>query len=201
MQKFTYNEDQASQIGGGQYITKSGGYDFKITRAEFSFNDQTKGESLELDLEDREGLKCNYISINFIKNNGEQNEFGQKMIQAIMGCVGVQGLSNNNGQCAELSGRYLKGVVQRVDYTKSTGANAGQDGYKFDFKLPANIKTGKTVKETRDNSEAKSFDSYASSITDKDERSSSQNMAGSYQQAPKVNPQEPTIDFDDDIPF
>ena len=32
-------------------------------------------------------------------------------------------------------------------------------------------------------------------------QNSEQNMAGSYQQAPKVNPQEPTIDFDDDLPF
>ena len=113
------------------------------------------------------------------------------------------------GNCPELMGKFMKGVVQRVDYTKQSGANAGQDGYKFDFKLPANIKSGKTVKESKDNSEAKSFNSYAGSIEDKDERVVNQapqnqsQYAGNGGFAPSIPQQqqnEASMDFDD-IPF
>lgn len=201
MNKFNYNQEEAAQIGGGQYVTKSGGYDFKVVRAQFTKSPNNSAEFLELDFETREGLKLNYVSINFVKGDGNQNEFGNKMIQAIMGATGVQQLSiGNEGNCPELFNKGLKGVVQRIDYTKQSGANAGQDGYKFEFKLPANIQTGKTVKETISNSEAKSFSQYADSIEDKDER----NTATAREQtnaAVSNNVADPTVDFDDDIPF
>ena len=140
------------------------------------------------------------------------------MIQAIMGSTGASQLSaDGNGNVPELFGKYLKAVVQRVDYTKQSGAKAGQDGYKFDFKLPANMQTGKTVKEQVDNSEAKSFKQYSESITDKDERTVPQVGAGYPAQASQKSQQQstyaqqsrgvshnqnqPTADFDDDIPF
>ena len=141
---FTYSQEMATQIGnGGQYVTTSGGYDLKIVRAQF-----VNGKALELDFETREGLKLNYVSINYTKNDGQPNEFGQKMIHAIMGCCGANQLTQDaNGNIPELFGKLIKAVVQRVDYTKTSGANAGQDGYKFDFKMPAMMSTGQTIKE------------------------------------------------------
>jgi hypothetical protein len=212
MNEFTYNEELATQIGGGSYVTKSGGYDFKVTRAEFATGQNGNSKALELDLETRDGLKCNYLSINYVKNDGNANEFGQKMINAIMGCALVQNLTNQNGNCPELFGKYFKGIVQRIDYTKQSGPNAGQDGYKFEFKLPANIQSGKTVKEAKDESEAKSFASYADSIEDKDERTVNQggfqnqtpNQGNSHNFDNSKPPQQPngaSVEFDDDIPF
>ncbi len=214
MNKFNYNQELAEQIGGGSYVTKSGGYDLKIVRAEFRKSPNNQSEFLEFDFETREGLKLNYVSINFIKGDGTQNEFGNKMINAIMGCVNVQNLSlGNDGSCPELFNKALKAVVQRVDYTKQSGENAGQDGYKFEFKLPANIQTGKTVKEAISNSEAKSFSSYAETIEDKDTRTAPQ-AAGFSATRPmdeamvqnginrtNQNNQPTDVDFDDDIPF
>lgn len=207
---FMYNQEQASQIGGGSYVTKSGGYDFKVTRSQFTGSQNSQAKALELDLETRDGLKCNYISINYIAGNGQPNEFGNKMIQAIMGSVGVNQLSDNQGNCPELFGKFLKAVVQRVDFTKTSGVKAGQDGYKFDFKLPANMQTGKTVKETVNNEEAKAFKQYAETVTDKDERtapiqSNKSTVTGTVQRQPSPSPQQgfnqPSADFDDDIPF
>ena len=193
---FQYNQQEAAQIGGSQYVTKSGGYDFKIVRAQFVNN-----KSLELDLETREGLKCNYVSINYTKNDGSLNDYGNKMIMAIMGCVGAQQLTaDQQGNVPELFGKYLKAVVQRVDYTKQSGANAGQDGYKFDFKMPANLQTGKTVKEQLDNSEAKAFNQYASTITDKDERSAT-GATPCHNSPSQAQYNEPPTNFDDDIAF
>jgi hypothetical protein len=209
MNKFNYNEELATQIGAGQYVTKSGGYDLKIVRAQFTKSTNNNAEFLELDFETREGLKLNYVSVNFMKGNGETNDFGMKMINAIMGCANVQNLTQaNEGHCPELFNKGIKGVVQRVDYTKQSGPKAGEDGYKFELKLPANIGTGRTVKETSTNSAATAFDQYAGSVEDKDTRTIGQpaQQQGYTQQAQpnqqaKVNPQEPSIDFDDDIPF
>ncbi|AUR89645.1 hypothetical protein NVP1127O_53 [Vibrio phage 1.127.O._10N.286.52.E12] len=164
---FTYNQEMATQIGnGGQYVTTSGGYDLKIVRAQF-----VNGKALEFDFETRDGLKLNYVSINYTKNDGQPNEFGQKMIHAIMGCCGANQLTQDaNGNIPELFGKFIKAVVQRVDYTKTSGVNAGQDGYKFDFKMPAMMSTGQTIKEYVEQKQAESFDKYASTIEDKDDR-------------------------------
>ena len=208
MNKFNYNEELASQIGGGQYVTKSGGYDFKVVRAQFTKSPSNNAEFLEFDFETREGLKLNYVSINFTKGDGNPNEFGNKMINAIMGAIGIQNLTmGNDGNCPELFNKGLKGIVQRVDYTRQSGEKAGQDGYKFEFKLPANIQTGKTVKETSTNAPATSFDQYASSIVDKDERTQGAEFSRPMDQAmaqsgvTSNNQPDSGVDFDDDIPF
>jgi hypothetical protein len=211
MNKFNYNEELASQIGGGQYVTKSGGYDFKIVRAQFTKSSNNNAEFLEFDFETREGLKLNYVSINFTKGDGNPNEFGNKMINAIMGAIGIQNLTlGNDGNCPELFNKGLKGVVQRVDYTRQSGEKAGQDGYRFEFKLPANINTGKTVKEATTNSPATSFDQYAGSVEDKDDRTQGTGfqrpMDGAMAQNGVASNQMqagPDIgdSFDDDIPF
>tara|TARA_R110000744_G_scaffold377890_1_gene493379 strand:- start:1113 stop:1721 length:609 start_codon:yes stop_codon:yes gene_type:complete len=202
MNKFNYNEQLATQIGAGQYVTKSGGYDLKIVRSQFTKSNNNNAEFLELDFETREGLKLNYVSINFVNGKGEENAFGMKMINAIMGCANVQNLTQaNDGSCPELFNKGIKAVVQRVDYTKQSGQNAGQDGYKFELKLPANIGTGRTVKETSTNATATAFDQYASSIEDKDERTAPQ----ANQQSGGFNSQQAAPDvgdsFSDDIPF
>lgn len=197
---FTYNQEEAAQIGGGgQYVTESGGYDLQVERAQFK-----DGKFLEFDFKTRDGKLLNYVSINYVKNDGQPNQYGQQMIQAIMGCIGVQSLSvaDNEGNVPELKGKQLKGVVQRVNYIKQSGEKAGQEGYKFDFKLPANIQTGKTVKEQIDNKPAEAFAKYAETITDKDDTQRGGAQGGDYSESQHSAPQYDDLpDFDDDIPF
>lgn len=201
---FTYNQDLATQINGAGGGYHSGGYDLKITRSQMT----NEGKHIEFDFEAREGQKFNYVSINIVRNDGQPNEFGQKMVNAIMGCVGVNQLTCDQvGNIPELFGKYVKGVLQRIDYTKQSGANAGQDGFKFEFKLPASIKDGRTVKEMVENKPAEAFQKYADSIEDKDERGNApkpnQQSYNSPQQPQQQTPQynEPPMDFDDEIPF
>jgi len=199
---FNYNQEEAAQIGGSSYVSKSGGYDFKVVSAKFVNSTNSQARALEMDLETRDGLKCNYISINFVNGQGQPNPYGNKLIQAIMGCSGTQQLNEDQqGDCPNLIGKFFKAVVQRIDYTK----NNGGDGYKFEIKLPAHIQTSKTVKETIDNSAASAFDKYAASIEDKDERTQS---APTQHQRENSQPQSTApqyndvpMDFDDDIPF
>lgn len=199
---FTYNQEEAAQIGGGSYLTKSGGYDFKVISAKFTNSQNSQARFLEMDLETREGLKCNYVSINFLNGQGQANEYGSKMINAIMGVTGIQQLNElQDGSCPNLIGANFKAVVQRVDYTK----NNNEDGYKFEFKLPAHISTGKTVKEQLDGQPASSFEKYASTIEDKDERTQqAQNHQAAQHGMNHQSPQYSSIpeEFDDsDIPF
>jgi len=213
---FTYNQEQATQVGAGQYISKSGGYGFKITRAVFtnSASQQSQARFLEMDFVTQDGQKCNYVSICFVKGDGTQLDFGNNMIQAIMGCAGAVNLTQDQkGNCPELLNKGLKAVVQRVDYTK----NNGDDGYKFELKLPANFTTGQTIKEKVSGSSAKAFQAYADSIEDKDERkpkqtgaqqqswgnAPAQQSAPAYQKSQQAPAQynDPSMDFDDDIPF
>lgn len=207
---FTYNQEQAATVGAGQYVTKSGGFDVKVVRA-ITTKSQTQGSQaqfLEMDLETREGQKCNYVSICFVKGDGTQLEFGNKLIQAIMGCAGIQYLTaDQNGNCNELLQKNFKAILQRVDFTK----NNGTDGYKFELKLPA-LMTGQTIQEQLAGKPAQAFASYAESVEDKDERKAvNSNQAANYGAAPAQHapqmapayqgaPAGQGADFDD-IPF
>lgn len=183
-QLFTYNQEQAAQVGASQYVSKSGGYDVKVTRA-IATKSQTQGSQaqfLELDLETREGQKCNYVKICFMKADGSQLDFGNQLIQSVMGCAGVQYLTvDQNGNCNELLNKQFKAVLQRVDFSKSDGT----DGYKFDLKLPA-LMTGQTIQEQLASKQAQAFASYAGTIEDKDERKT--NSQATSQQPPKMAP-------------
>lgn len=204
---FTYNQEQAIQTGGGQWVLESGGYDLKIIRASFtkSQSANSRAEFLELDVETREGAKCNYISICYTKGDGTSLDFGHNAIQSLMGCSGAQALTvDNNGNCPDLINKTFKGILQRVDYSK----NNGQDGFKFELKLCANVQTGQTMKEHVEQKQAAAFAEYASSVTNKDERKSQSSVGQSggcsQQQSQQVSSSgynAPTPDFSDDIPF
>lgn len=200
-QLFTYNQEQAATVGAGQYVTKSGGYDVKVVRA-VATKSQTQGSQaqfIELDIETREGQKCNYISICFVKGDGTKLDFGNKLIQAIMGCAGIQSLTiDQQGNATELLNKSFKAILQRVDFTK----NNGEDGYKFELKLPA-LMSGQTIQEQLSGKQAQAFKSYADSVEDKDERKPA---SATQQKAPVTSyGVEPagyaTVSDLDDIPF
>jgi hypothetical protein len=207
---FTYNQEQAAQVGAGQWVTKSGGYDVKVASAMFT-KSKTQGSQaqfLEMNFETRDGQKCNYVTICYVKGDGTQLDFGQKMVQAVMGSAGVQNLTvDANGNCPELLGKSFKAILQRTDYTNGSG----EDKYKFEIKLAA-LMTGQTIQEQLGSKQAQAFAAYADSVEDQDKRT--QPQAGGFgNQAPNQGnshnfdnskPQQANgtgVDFDDDIPF
>lgn len=206
MNVFTYNQEQAKTVGAGEWITKSGGYDLSVVRAQFTAS-QTQGSQakfLEMDVVSREGQKCNYISVCYVKGDGAPLQFGEALIQAIMGCAKIGAMTmDQNGNCPELIGKNFKAVLQRTDFTK----NNGEDGYKFDLKLPA-MMNGQTIKESISGEAPKAFNSYAESVSDKDERKQNTQIHSAQQQNGTPEPkgyggsqQVAGNDFDDDIPF
>jgi len=207
---FTYNQEQAAQVGAGQWVTKSGGYDVKVASAMFT-KSKTQGSQaqfLEMNFETREGQKCNYVTICYVKGDGSQLDFGQKMIQAVMGSAGIQNLTADaNGNCPELLGKSFKAILQRTDYTNGSG----EDKYKFEIKLAA-LMTGQTIQEQLASKQAQAFALYADSVEDLDKRTQPQD-GGFKSQAPNQGnshnfdnsksqqPENISVDFDDDIPF
>ncbi len=207
---FTYNQEQASTVGAGQWVTKSGGYDVKVVRAVVTKSEKqdSQAQFLEMDFETREGQKCNYVKICFIKGDGSRLDFGDNLIQAVMGCARIQHLTvDQQGNCTELLQKSFKAILQRTDYTNG----GGDDKYKFEIKLPA-LMTGQTIQEQINNKPAQAFTSYADSVEDKDERkqvnSAQQQTSTSFGQKPaghqsaQTTTEQPSnLDFDDDIPF
>lgn len=201
---FTYNQEQAAQVGAGQWVTKSGGYDVRVSSAMFT-KSKTQGSQaqfLEMNFETRDGQKCNYVTICYVKGDGTQLDFGQKMVQAVMGSAGVQNLTADaNGNCPELLGKSFKAILQRTDYTNGSG----EDKYKFEIKLAA-LMTGQTIQEQLGNKQAQAFAAYADSVEDQDKRTQATNqrpMDGAMAQSGVAsnNQQSNNVDFDDDIPF
>lgn len=207
---FTYNQEQAAQVGAGQWVTKSGGYDVKVVSAMFTKSKAqgSQAQFLEMNFETRDGQKCNYVTICYVKGDGTQLDFGQKMVQAVMGSAGIQNLTADaNGNCPELLGKSFKAILQRTDYTNGSG----EDKYKFEIKLAA-LMTGQTIQEQLGSKPAQAFASYADSVEDQDKRTQPQ-VGGFQSQAPSQGnshnfdnskPQQANgsgVDFDDDIPF
>ena len=185
---FTYNQQQASELStGGNYVSESGGYIVKVTRAQFVGATNSKASFLELDFETNDGKQLNYVSICYCKKDGTPNDYGNQVIQAIMCITGLQNLSMiQNGdkyECPELKGKYLGGVFQKVLYTK----NNGSEGYKFELKIPYEPKTKLTAKEKIAGVAPSEVDKYLESLKDRDDRNKSGSPSNQGYEQPPVD--------------
>ncbi|WKS98518.1 hypothetical protein NYR30_06905 [Gallibacterium salpingitidis] len=194
---FTYNQEQALKAGNSQFISETGAYLCKIISAEYT-QAQSGALSLELSVETQEGLKGNYLSIYYQGKDGQPLQGGHNMIQAIMGCTGVQALSKQliAGKyiAPELTNKYIGLMLQKVLRLKQDGS----DTYNFQILCPFIIKTRKTLSEHIENKPAERIDWLVAHTKDRDERTKQQ-----PQSIPAQNQSsgQPTTDFDDDMPF
>lgn len=207
---FTYNQEQAVKAGNSAFISETGAYNCKIISAEY-VQSQGGALSLEFSVETQEGLKGNYLSVYYQGKDGKPLQGGQNMIQAIMGCTGVQVLTqqfkDGRAYAPELSGKYVGLMLQKVLRTKQNGS----DTYGFSILCPYFIKTKKTLSEHIENKPAERIQWLVEHTKDKDERDKQQNQQQGYQAqhqfygqqaTPPNSPQQPPVDnFDDDIPF
>lgn len=203
---FTYNEEQAMKAGNAQFINETGAYLCKIITAEY-VQSQSGALSLELSIETQEGLKGNYLSIYYQGKDGQVLQNGHNMIQAIMGCTGVQAISQsfNNGKtfAPELTGKYIGLMLQKVLRLKQDGSET----YSFQILCPFIAKSRKTLLEHKENKPAERIDWLVTHTKDRDERAKQQTQTShtnSYAQAKNGNPTPPPADdFDDesDLPF
>lgn len=184
---FTYNQNEAVTAGVSNYVSESGAYAGRITSAEWTVSSQKGTKGIELSFETADGLKANYLTLWYERADGSQLS-GAKMLNAIMGCTKVTALNSvvQNGQngaqymCPELANKSIGLVLQKVLYTK----NDGQDGYKFEIRIPFIPQTGKTLAEQLGNKDAVAIDNILKSLTDKDDRTQGHAPTSSSQGQP-----------------
>ena len=188
---FNYNQDSGMKAGG--VIRETGAYTGVISSADYK-RANTGSVGLELSLTTKDGAEFNYLTLYYQKKDGTEIKGGASMINAIMGLTGVNQLSEKmtgvnqqtNAQefCApELEGQGIGFLLQKVLYTK----NNGEDGYKFEIRLPFDPTTRQTLKEKLSNQAPEMVDRMASTLADKDERTKQAPMqsGGFGQQAPQ----------------
>ena len=166
---FSVDQEAATKAGGGDFISEGGAYIGIITKA-LCVQASTGSRGIELSFEDKTGLKANFITIYYAKQNGEVIKGGHNAINALMVIMGVQSLSHvKQGEeivCNELINKPIGLCLQKVLYTK----NDGSDAYRFELRFPFEPSTGLTVKEKLSNSGAKSVSLFESNYKDKDDR-------------------------------
>lgn len=218
--------EMAKKAGAAGGISETGAYEGEIISAVYTFGKEgSQSQALEISL-DVNGLKANYLRINFLGKDGQQT-FGMGLVSALMWAAQikqaqpqqVQGPNGMEWHCPALVGKKAGLFLQKVLYTK----NDGSDGYKFEVRHVFQPGTRKTYAEHAENAPAEAIAALETSMKDKDERinTGGQQFSGNrgasggnpYAQSGNV-PQsrlqqasnqhaahQQAPEFDDDIPF
>ncbi|WP_334473031.1 DUF669 domain-containing protein [Arsenophonus sp. PmNCSU2021_1] len=178
---FTYNQEAALAAGQSAFINESGAYIVTIQEAKY-MTSSGGAESIEFSVEADDGKKANYLNVYTKKKDGTPNKFGVNMINAIMGCAGVQQLTtkmiNAHTHIApELTNKRVGLVLQKTLKTKSNG----QDTYSFDILLPFIAQTKQTLDEQINGLPAQTIDKKLATLQDKDERKIAEKGYQQYQ--------------------
>lgn len=176
---FTYNHQQALKAGQSSFINETGAYTGKITLAKWT-QSQSGAKALELSFEDENGAKADYLSIYYTNKNGEILNYGNNMIQAIMGCTGATQLTatsyNNSTIAPELTDERIGLMLQKVLRLKQDGSET----HSFQIICPFSATSRKTLAEHAENRPAERIDWLVANTKDKDERAKSNNQQNSY---------------------
>lgn len=193
---FTYNEESALSAGLGGFINETGAYIINITEAELRRNNSpdNKSQWIEFSGETDDGRKVNYLSVYSVKKDGQPNNFGVNMINALMGCAAINQLtekmiSASKSVAPEFSGKKIGLILQKVLRTKQNG----EDTYGMEIRMPFIAATRQTLQERKDGLQAETVDKILSTLKDRDGRKK--------QTQPANNFSHDSQDFDDQIPF
>lgn len=189
---FTYNQEAAISAGQSAFINESGAYIVTILEAKY-MTSSGGAESIEFSVESDDGKKANYLNVYSTKKDKTPNKHGVNMINAIMGCAGVQQLTtkmiNAHTHIApEFTNKRVGLVLQKTLKTKANG----QETYSFNIILPFVAQTRQTLEEKLKGLPPEIIDKKFARLQDKDERKNAQ---------PTYHQQYQSEDQSDDIPF
>lgn len=175
---FTYNEESALSAGMGGFINENGAYVFTITEAELKQNSENSAKWIEFSGEADDGRKVQYLSVYSVKKDGTPNTFGVNMINAMMGCAGINSLTQYMASAGkyvapEFAGKRIGLVLQKVLRSKRNG----DDTYGMEIRIPFIAETRQTLQERKDGAKPEVVDKTAASLKDRDNR----NKSGSQQ--------------------
>ena len=151
----TYNLDPvaASQAGVSNYITETGKYKGKFTRAEIVESKQGT-EGVEFTFESSEGLKADYLQLWTYNRDGKALP-SLKALNAIMACLRTREMQPTQATISDAKGTRTAQVfpmltnkpigvlLQREEYVKGDGGI----GYKFNLVAPFEAQTELTAAE------------------------------------------------------
>ncbi|HEM8528318.1 TPA: DUF669 domain-containing protein [Citrobacter koseri] len=168
---FTYNEESALSAGMGGFINENGAYIITIAEAELKQNTENNAQWIEFSGEADDGRKVQYLSVYSVKKDGTENTFGVNMINAIMGCAGVQSLTQKMVSASkfiapEFSGKRVGLVLQKVLRSKRDGS----DTYGMEIRIPFIADTRQTLQERKDGMKPETVEKLAASLKDRDNR-------------------------------
>lgn len=171
----TYNKEAALAAGQSAFIKESGAYVVTILEAKY-MTSNGGAESIEFSVETDDGKKVNYLNVYCTKKDKTPNKHGVNMINAIMGCAGVQQLTtkmiNAHTHIApELTNKRVGLVLQKTLKTKTNE----RDTYSFDILLPFIAQTRQTLDEQINGLPAQTIDKKLATLQDKDDEEACRN--------------------------
>lgn len=169
---FTYNEESALAAGMGGFINENGAYIFTITEAELKQGtDGSKAKWIEFSGDSDDGRKVQYLSVYSVKKDGTPNTYGVNMINAMMGCAGINSLTQYMATAGkyvapEFAGKRIGLVLQKVLRSKRNG----DDTYGMEIRIPFIADTRQTLQERKEGAKPEAVDKTAASLKDRDNR-------------------------------
>lgn len=192
-----YSEESGVKAGGGDYISEGGAYQCTIIEAKY-VKARTNSQGIEFSVQTADGLKANYLTAYYMKEDRTPISGGQSIINAIMGLVGLPGISSvKRGEewvCPEFEGKQVGLFLQKRLYTK----NDGKEGYEFQIRAPFDPRSMQTLKEKVSGKAAESISRWGLSYKDIDERNSQTSV---YSHQNNVDYSDVIPGFDDDVNF
>jgi single-strand DNA-binding protein len=170
---FQYSQDAAVKARESFGITESGAYVGALSAKYKTGTLPSKSAGMEFTLETEAG-KLQFMYVNYQKTNGEVNDGGYNIINAMMGLLKIPTLTSKQvGEewfCPEFNAKSIGLVVQKVLTTKSNGG----DGYKFEIVMAFSAQSRKTLKEALANAPAQAVDKMLPLLKTKDDRKQGQ---------------------------
>ena len=168
-----YNEDEAKKAGGGEYVSEGGAHLCMIDEARY-VKASTGSNGIEFSVTTKDGLKANYLTVYYAKQDDTPIKSGRSILNAMMGIIGIKGLTFKEEIkgtekihiVPELTNKGCGLFLQKVLYTKRDNS----EGYKFDIRVPFHPQLGKTLKEMVENKESRTIEVMANSYKDQDDR-------------------------------
>lgn len=204
-----FNQQQAisGSSGGGDYVTESCVLAGCVTEGKW-VNQPSGAGMLELSFESSAGKKANYLSICHRKKDGAANDMGIEQLQAMMGVMGIQNLSDQGGYCPEVKDKPVMLAMERRNYIKQSGPKAGEHGYKLEIKAFMSAKSRQTYAEHSEGKQPESCDYWTARFAQNPGGSAPEQQSAQKQQyAHDPRPQQQSggqddySDFDSEIPF
>jgi len=211
---FKLDKDAAKKADQPTSIQEGGKYTGVFLSAIAVKSSQKKTKAIQFEFQDEKTeAKANYLTIYYERADGTTIARGANQIHAIMACMGIEELTEKKSvikvydfeakaevdkkvkMFAELVNVPIGILFQKQLYTRGNGSDAARVNMLGVF----DAKTGKTANEKLEGLEAEAIDKELKRLEVRDSRKSLEEIE--KQNNADDSEEQPSTEFDDDIPF